>query len=79
MKNLSDDMIIYGRDQISHDSSLKSTLEGLQNVGAMLNREKCIFSVRKLTFFGHIFSENGVSPDPEKVSAIVKCTPYKRW
>ena len=31
--------------------------------------------MRELTFFGHVFSENGVSPDPENVSAIVKCTP----
>ena len=75
VKNLSDDIIIYGCDQISHDSSLKSTLEHLQNAGARLNRRKCLFSVQVLTFFGHIFRENGVSPDPEKVSAIVKCTP----
>ena len=75
VKNLSDDIIIYERDQISHDSTLRSTLERQQNAGARLNREKCLFSVRELTFFGNIFSENGVSPDPEKVFAIVKCTP----
>ena len=74
VKNLSDNIIIYGRNQISHDSSLRSTLEHLQNAGARLNREKIPFSVRELNFFGHIFSENGVSPDPEKVSVRVKCT-----
>ncbi len=58
VKNLSEDIIIYGRDQISHDSNLGPTLERLQNAGARLNREKFIFSVRELTFFGHIFSEN---------------------
>ena len=75
VKNLSDNIIIYGHDQISHDSSLRSTLECLQNAGARLNREKCLFSVWELIIFGHIFSENGVPPDPEKVSAIVKFTP----
>ena len=80
VKNLSGDIIIYGCDQISHYSSLRSILERLQNVGARLNREKRLFSVRELTFFGHIFSENGVSPDPEKVSAVVKCThSHYRW
>ena len=74
VKNLSGDIIIYGCDQISHDSSLRSTLERLQNAGARLNREKCLFSMLELTFFGHIFSENRVLPDLE-VSAIVKCTP----
>ena len=46
VKNLSGDIIIYGRDQISHDSGLRSTLERLQNAGARQNREKCLFSVR---------------------------------
>ena len=49
VKNFSDN-IIYGRDQISHDSNLKSTLERLHNAGARLNREKCLFSVQELTF-----------------------------
>ena len=31
--------------------------------------------MREQTFFELIFRENGVSPDPEKISAIVKCTP----
>ena len=75
VKNLPDDIIIYGLDQILHDSSLRSTLECLQNAGVRLNREKCLFSVRELTFFGHIFSENRESPDPAKISAIAKCTP----
>ena len=75
VKNLSNDIIIYGRDKISHYSSLRSTLERLQNAGAKLNKEKWLFSVRELIFFGPIFSENGVSLDSEKVSAIVKCTP----
>ena len=57
VKNLSDD-IIYRRDQTSHDSSLRSTLECLQNAGDRLNREKAFFSVRELTFFGHILCEN---------------------
>ena len=46
VQNLSDDIIIYGCDQISYDSGLRSTLERLQKAGARLNREKCLFSVR---------------------------------
>ena len=73
VKNFSYDIIIRGHDQTSHDNSLRPILERLRNVGARQNREKCLFSVRHLTFFSHTFSENGVSPDPEKVSAIVNC------
>ena len=38
--------------------------------GLTLNKEKCEFSKDKLTFFGFVFSANGISPDPLKVEAI---------
>ena len=47
------------------------TLDRLQNKGAKLNKEKCIFSVNKISFFGHVFSDTGVSADPEKIKSIV--------
>ena len=36
-----------------------------------LSRSKCVFGVTELKFLGHIISERGIEPDPEKVSAIV--------
>ncbi|MCG7866506.1 MAG: hypothetical protein JAY74_09055 [Candidatus Thiodiazotropha taylori] len=76
-KNLSDDIIIHGTDQSDHDRALKLTLERLSSVGAKLNKDKCIFSVDKITFYGHVFSSLGVSADPEKVKAIVGRAPPK--
>ena len=38
--------------------------------GLTLNKEKCEFNKEKLTFFGFVFSKNGISPDPVKVEAI---------
>ena len=35
---------------------------------------KCEFSQSQLTFFGFVFSSEGVSPDPAKVEAIHKCS-----
>ena len=76
-RNLSDDIIIHGKNQADHDKSLKKTLQRLQEKGAKLNKEKCIFSVNKLTFFGHVFSDKGVSADPEKVKTIINTEPLK--
>ena len=70
-RNLSDDIIIHGKTQSDHDHALKMTLDRLQNKGAKLNKEKCIFSVNKISFFGHVFSDTGVSADPEKIKSIV--------
>ena len=38
--------------------------------GLAINASKCEFSKSKIEFFGHIFSENGISPDPGKVRAL---------
>ncbi|UYV83440.1 K02A2.6-like [Cordylochernes scorpioides] len=42
----------------------------LQNSGLTLNKEKCIFSVKEIKFLGHLITERGVLPDPNKVQAI---------
>ena len=74
-KNISDDIIVHGKSQADHDHALKLTLDRLSSSGAKLNKDKCIFSVNKITFFGHVFSNAGVSADPEKVKSIVGQSP----
>ena len=71
VKNLSDDIIIYGKTQVDHDASLHATLKQLEERGAKLIREKCNISVQEFTFFGHVFSSDGIKPDPQKIAAIV--------
>ena len=39
------------------------------------NRDKCEFFKREITFFGHVFSDQGISPSEEKISAVVNVTP----
>ena len=40
-----------------------------------LNKTKCEFNKNSLTFFGFIFSDKGISPDPRKVQAIQDAKP----
>ena len=42
-RNLSDDIIVHGKTQAEHDENLRKTLKRLQEKGAKLNREKCVF------------------------------------
>lgn len=74
-RNLSDDIIIHGKTQADHDRALMQTLEKLRSSGAKLNKDKCVFSVNKITFFGHVFSSLGVSADPEKIKDIIGRSP----
>ncbi|KAK7919301.1 hypothetical protein WMY93_010585 [Mugilogobius chulae] len=70
VKNLSDDIIVYGTNQTEHDNNLRALFKRLKETGLTLNREKCEFNKTKLEFFGFIFSAGGVSADPKKVAAI---------
>lgn len=60
-RNISHDIIIFDKDQESHNHQLQLTLARLAERGLTLNQEKCVFSVPELVFFGHKVS--GISPD----------------
>lgn len=70
VKNLSDDIIIYGVTQADHDKSLTAVFQRLKEQGLTLNRKKCEFNKNRLEFFGFIFSDGGISADPKKVESI---------
>ena len=69
-QNISDDIIVFGKDQESYDQQLEITLAPLAERGLTLNRERCVFSVPELVFFGHKVSAAGISPDKKKVDAV---------
>ncbi|CAB4019152.1 Retrovirus-related Pol poly from transposon, partial [Paramuricea clavata] len=70
MRNISDDITVFGKTQQEHDHNLNTVLATLQECGLPLNRDKCKFSVSKVTFFGYTISANGIRPTDETVTAI---------
>ncbi|KAK3092457.1 hypothetical protein FSP39_003031 [Pinctada imbricata] len=70
VKNMSDDIIVYGETEEEHDERLKAVLDRLREQSITLNKSKCEFKKQKLSFFGYIFSSDGVSADPGKIKAI---------
>ena len=80
VRNINDDIIVYGRNQNEHDERLQSKkisndqelLKRLQDKNLTLNKGKCEFNKRKLVFFGFVFGENGMSTDPKKCEVIKK-------
>ena len=75
--NVSDHILIFGRYQEAHDKSLTAVFERLKENELTLNKNKCVFNKSTLEFFGHIFSGNGVSPDPKKVQDIKRAESSK--
>ena len=69
--NVSDDILVFGKDQEEHDHFLSLTLRAIKEAGLTLSLAKCRFSQSELTFFGMRFSGSGVRPTAERIKAFV--------
>jgi len=72
VQNLADDIILYANNRAEHDKRLRALLTRLRDVGLTLNPRKCQLRLSSIRFLGYVISEEGVSPDPQKVDSIVK-------
>ena len=72
---IQDDIIVYGRSVAEHDKRLQEVFETIAKSGLKLNKKKCELCKPKICYFGSVISEQGVSPDPEKVRAIQELSP----
>ncbi|CAH2101183.1 unnamed protein product [Euphydryas editha] len=67
-----DDCILYSADLPNHIDKLKLVLERFRqhNLKLLLQPDKCEFLRREVTYLGHVITDKGISPNPEKVRAI---------
>lgn len=65
-----DDLLVYGRTRAEHDERLREVLRRAAAAGVRFNRDKCHLAATQVRFLGHIFDENGMRPDPDRVQAI---------
>ena len=65
-----DDIIIWGRTPQEHLRNLKSVFERLRKAGLTLRPDKCSFMSPQVRYLGHLITQNGYKPDPEKVAAM---------
>ncbi|XP_028408174.1 uncharacterized protein K02A2.6-like [Dendronephthya gigantea] len=70
VRNIADDIIVWGKSQKEHDKNLEALLQRLVVKKLTLNLEKCKFNQPGLWFYGYILSKDGLSADPKKVEAI---------
>jgi len=72
---VADDILVFGKDREEHDKHLCKLLERARTVGLRLNKEKCRFLEPELPYIGHLLTQDGVKPDPNKVAAILEMSP----
>ena len=67
-----DDIIVVGSTFDLHLCNLQKVFERLKQAGLKLQPQKCHFFQRQVQFLGHIISQDGISPDPEKTSKVAQ-------
>jgi len=72
VKCIADDVLIYGRDDADHDSSLEDLMKRWQQRGIKLNHAKLEYKCKEVPFHGHVLTSEGLKPDPQKVKAITE-------
>ena len=68
--SIADDITVCGNDEAEHDHNLHKLMKRAQEKGLVFNKDKCQIKQKEVPFFGNIYRESGVRPDPSKVQAI---------
>ena len=64
-----DDIVVYARSLVEHNNKLREVLTRLRQYKLKLQPEKCQFLRKEVSYLGHVITEDGVRPDPQKVTA----------
>ena len=67
---IADDVAVFGRSEIEHDANLDNLMRVSREHGLVFNSKKCAIKTLQISFFGTIYDEKGVHPDPKKVENI---------
>ena len=70
-----DDLLIWGTTEEEHDARLEKVLQCAQQWNLKLNKEKSQIKLKEIKYIGHILSEDGIKPDPKKVTAVTEMKP----
>ena len=67
-----DDIIIFSKTKEEHLQHLEEIFEWLWKAGLKLKLQKCSFFKKHIQYLGHLISDEGIQPLPEKLKSIAK-------
>lgn len=65
-----DDIVIYASTIEEHTKKLISVFDRLRKNKLLLQPDKCEFMRKEVAYLGHLINEKGISPQPNKITAI---------
>jgi hypothetical protein len=68
-----DDIIVFSTSLWDHLYDIGRVLQRLREAGLKAKGNKCDFMKNRIHFLGHVVSEQGVEPEPEKIKQILEC------
>ena len=72
-----DNIIIFSKTEEEHLEHLEKIFKKLREYELKMKREKCNFFKKHLQYLGHLVSEEGFEPLPEKIKSIKNMPPLK--
>ena len=69
-ESIIDDILVWGATVEEHDMRVKRVLQKAKQYNLKLSRSKCEIRRSELKYVGHLLTQDGVKPDPEKVRAV---------
>jgi len=66
-----DDIIIFSTSLQEHLQALCQVLQKLKEANLKIQLDKCEFLKKETEFLGHIVTQNGIKPNPNKIQAII--------
>ena len=67
-----DDMLITGKNDEEYLKNIEKVLEILNEVGATVNKSKCLFFANEIEYIGFLIDKNGILVNPRKIDPIIK-------
>ena len=65
-----DDIIVFGTSLQEHIGNLREIFKKLQENNLKIQPDKSEFLMKEVGYLGHIISENGIQPNPDKIVTI---------
>ena len=66
-----DDILVASDSGPRHKRHLRTLFKRLVEYGLVVNKDKCVFGKSELNFLGHHISKDGITPLPEKITAVL--------
>ena len=65
-----DDIIIFSKNEAEHLKHIEIIFQKLKEAGLKLKESKCDFFKKEIHYLGHLISDKGIYPLPEKLDTI---------